>query len=298
MAHKGKDPMKKTKKLFITFFLGLNLIAAIHAQARLAPPNDFYATAGRGQAEIVINAENADRDTAVWVNGVIVAHVRPKAREKIIVHNGSNVVEAADTIIVRNSHWNIGNKRQLSVTSDSNRITISLNTRYGSLLNLTIQETVALGSGTLAPGTQAPPSATPSTSGDGSAAFSLENAVYRAAQVMINSIPNGATLAVLSIATNDTEVAEFVIEELAYFMVETRKFRVMDRRSLDAVRTEHRFQISGDVDDNSAVSIGKMVGANIVITGSVSGSGATRRLRAKALDVETAEIVAMASERY
>ena len=115
---------------------------------------------------------------------------------------------------------------------------------------------------------------------------------------MIANIPNGATLAVLSIATNDPEVAEFVIEELAYLMVETRKFRVVDRKSLDAVREEHSFQISGDVDDNSAISIGKMLGASIVITGSVSGSGATRRLRAKALNVQTAEIVAMASERY
>jgi len=52
------------------------------------------------------------------------------------------------------------------------------------------------------------------------------------------------------------------------------------------------------VDDNTAISIGKMAGASIVITGSVGGSGATRRLRVNALDVQTVEIVASASERY
>jgi curli biogenesis system outer membrane secretion channel CsgG len=93
-------------------------------------------------------------------------------------------------------------------------------------------------------------------------------------------------------------MSEFVIEELAYLMVDTKKFKVVDRKSLDAIKSEQDFQYSGDVDDNSAVSIGKLLGASIVITGSISGSGSTRRLRAKALDVKTAEIVAMASERF
>jgi TolB-like protein len=182
-----------------------------------------------------------------------------------------------------------------------------MTTRYGTLLNLNIQSTTALaGGGAVTPSASQPampaisnPAPAPVvSSGDGTQAFSLETAVSRAAQVIIANIPSGSTLAVLSIATNDLEVAEFVIEELAYLMVETRKFKVVDRKSLDAIRAEHSFQISGDVDDNSAISIGKMLGASIVITGNVSGSGATRRLRVKALDVLTAEIVAMASERY
>ncbi|MDR1637290.1 MAG: CsgG/HfaB family protein, partial [Treponema sp.] len=76
------------------------------------------------------------------------------------------------------------------------------------------------------------------------------------------------------------------------------KFKVVDRKSLDAIKSEQNFQYSGEVDDDSAVSIGKMLGASIVITGSVSGSGSTRRLRVKALNVRTAEIVAMVSERF
>jgi len=122
--------------------------------------------------------------------------------------------------------------------------------------------------------------------------------VLRAAEVLAEKIPDGSTLAVLSIASRDPELAEFIIEELAYLMVETNRFKVVDRKSLDAVRAEANFQISGDVDDHSAVAIGKLLGASIVITGGVSGSDSTRRLRAKALYVQTAEIIAMASERY
>ncbi|MDR0718940.1 MAG: CsgG/HfaB family protein [Treponema sp.] len=126
----------------------------------------------------------------------------------------------------------------------------------------------------------------------------LESALYAAAGVIIARIQPRTTIAVVSVASRDTESADFVVDELAYIIVSSGNFKVVDRKSLDAIRSEQNFQTSGDVDDDSAVSIGKLLGANIVITGSISGAGSTRRLRLKALDVMTAEIVAMASEAY
>jgi TolB-like protein len=301
--------VKMDKRLLTGIILLLTFGSPLYAQTRLVLPNDPNAVARQGQAEIVINAENADKDIVVWDNGVIIAHLFPKTREKIIVNNGNHQIEAADTTLSK-GNWNTGSKKHISVSANSNSTVIGCTTRYGALLNLTIQSTTALAGGggntpavSAQPSTPAPQSNASSPTpvvplGDGTQAFSLETAVSRAAQLMIDNISANATLAVLSIATNDPDVAEFVIEELAFHMVATKKFRVVDRKSLDAVRAEHSFQISGDVDDNSAISIGKMLGASIVITGSVSGTGATRRLRAKALDVQTAEIVAMASERY
>jgi hypothetical protein len=45
-------------------------------------------------------------------------------------------------------------------------------------------------------------------------------------------------------------------------------------------------------------SIGNMLGASIVITGNINGTGSSRRLTLKALDVETAEIVSTAREAF
>jgi hypothetical protein len=126
----------------------------------------------------------------------------------------------------------------------------------------------------------------------------LESALSAAADVIIARLPARTTIAVVSVASRDTESAEFVVDELAYIVVSSGNFKVVDRKSLDAIRSEQNFQTSGDVDDDSAVSIGKLLGANIVITGSISGVGSTRRLRLKALDVMTAEITAMASEAF
>jgi hypothetical protein len=127
---------------------------------------------------------------------------------------------------------------------------------------------------------------------------SLEAALYAAADVIIARLKPQTTVAVVSVASQDAEAADFVVDELAYVIVSSGNFKVVDRKSLEAIRSEQNFQISGEVDDDSAVSIGKLLGANIVITGSISGVGSTRRLRLKALDVMTAEITAMASEAF
>jgi hypothetical protein len=126
----------------------------------------------------------------------------------------------------------------------------------------------------------------------------LEAALYTAADVVVKKLEPKTTIAVVSIASRDIDSAEFVLDELAYVIVSSGNFKVVDRKSLEAIRVEQNFQSSGEVDDDSAVSIGKLLGANIVITGSITGVGSTRRLRLKALDVKTAEIVAMASEAY
>jgi lysophospholipase L1-like esterase len=126
----------------------------------------------------------------------------------------------------------------------------------------------------------------------------LESALSAAAAVIIARIKPQTTIAVVSVSSRNVEDADFVVDELAYIIVSTGNYKVVDRKSLDAIRSEQNFQTSGDVDDDSAVSIGKLLGANIVITGSISGAGSTRRLRLKALDVMTAEIAAMASEAF
>ena len=126
----------------------------------------------------------------------------------------------------------------------------------------------------------------------------LEGAMDNATRTLIDSIPQNATVAILSVYSDNRETAEYVIDELEYKLVNSRKFQIVDRRRLEQIRREQNFQLSGDVDDNSAIAIGNMLGATIVITGDISGSGSSRRLVLKALDVRTARIITMARERF
>jgi hypothetical protein len=56
--------------------------------------------------------------------------------------------------------------------------------------------------------------------------------------------------------------------------------------------------MSGEVDDAKAVSVGKIAGADIIITGAVTGTGDLRRLRLRALDTQTGQVLTAASEKY
>jgi curli biogenesis system outer membrane secretion channel CsgG len=102
-------------------------------------------------------------------------------------------------------------------------------------------------------------------------------------------MPENSTVAVLNISSNNNEISSFVIDDIMYRLVSTRKFIVVDRNTLDTIRTEQNFQLSGEVDDNSAISIGKLLGAGLVITGSLTGNGSSQRLTIKALNPNSAE---------
>jgi TolB-like protein len=135
--------------------------------------------------------------------------------------------------------------------------------------------------------------APPSISVDG-----IEGAITAACETLVADLPRRSTVAVLSISSKDRELATFVVDEIEFQLVDSKQFDMVDRKTLDSIRDEQNFQMSGDVSDSSAVSIGNMLGASVVVTGSITGSGSRQRLTVKALDVKTAKIVTMAREQF
>ena len=128
------------------------------------------------------------------------------------------------------------------------------------------------------------------------AADAIEGSLAKAAVQIMGSIHADSIIAIVYVASDDNGITEFISKELEYIMV-NKGFTIVDRSQLDKIRQEQDLHLSGEVDDDTAVSIGKIAGANIIITGSVTGKDSTRRLRLRALSVETAKILAVASER-
>jgi len=126
----------------------------------------------------------------------------------------------------------------------------------------------------------------------------LEGALDKAVETLVKNLPQNSNIAILNMESSDASVAKYAVDELEFKLVNSKKFRIVDRRRIDQIRNEQKFQLSGDVDDNSAVSIGKVLGANIVITGSISGSGNSQRLFLRVLDVQTAQITTMVREQF
>jgi len=130
-----------------------------------------------------------------------------------------------------------------------------------------------------------------------SAEYSLEDALMDAVNQAFTDVGLSSKIAILHIQTTNNDMTVFIQEELNHILVR-RKYTVVDRVDLDRVRQEQSFQYSHEVDDNTAVSLGRFVGADLVVTGGITGTGSLRRLRLKVLDTQTAIIKATASVPY
>jgi TolB-like protein len=117
---------------------------------------------------------------------------------------------------------------------------------------------------------------------------SLDSAVAVAAQEIESALPERSKVAVLYFSSPSETFSSYVIEELMGYLVRGKKLVVVDRNSLDIIKQEQNFQMSGEVDDSSAQEIGKMLGAQSVVAGSLVNLGGSYRFRVYSLNVETA----------
>jgi TolB-like protein len=101
-------------------------------------------------------------------------------------------------------------------------------------------------------------------------------------------------IAILNFSSPSEELSDYVIEELNLALAASagNNFIPVDRRRLDEIRKEEKFQRSGEVSSESAQAIGNKLGAGYVVTGTLIDMGDVYRLRIMMLEVETAAIVA------
>jgi hypothetical protein len=102
-------------------------------------------------------------------------------------------------------------------------------------------------------------------------------------------LPAGTRIAAVNFESPSARFSDYVLEELQGALVNNRKLVVTECSKLELLRNEISFQMSGEVSDESATSLGKWVGAQALITGSLTDiGGGNYRCRFNAIDVETA----------
>ncbi|GHV80390.1 hypothetical protein AGMMS49944_21810 [Spirochaetia bacterium] len=135
-------------------------------------------------------------------------------------------------------------------------------------------------------GGQPSQAAVPASSGS----MSLDEAIAQAAAQMEARLPARTEVALISVSSPSAPFSQYVLDRLEAALVGSGKLVVVDRANLDKVRAEQGFQESGEVSDDSAKSIGQMVGAGAIVTGSLSNIGTLYSLTLKAIDVAKAVV--------
>jgi TolB-like protein len=119
---------------------------------------------------------------------------------------------------------------------------------------------------------------------------SLDKGLGNAAKYFVERLEPGAKVILLNFTAPAPQLAEYVLEELTAHIVNDGSLVVVDRKNLEMLDQELQFQLSGEVDDDTILSIGKKLGAQIIISGSMEPLGNLFRLRVRAISVETAVI--------
>jgi len=109
-------------------------------------------------------------------------------------------------------------------------------------------------------------------------------------QLTLSAADMGRTiLAILPFSSKgiDRTTVEVMLEKFTIAMVDAGVYSIVEKKQLDKALSDLKFQ-SGDVfDDSSAVELGKTVGAQIVIFGSVNYAAGTYYINVKGVDVTT-----------
>ncbi len=100
-----------------------------------------------------------------------------------------------------------------------------------------------------------------------------------------------ATVAILDFESIGTEehLGKAVAEIIRTELVGTQGYRVVERAQINRALSEQTLQKSGLIDDKSAVQIGKIIGADLIIIGSVVKIGTSYTINSRMIDVKTGE---------
>jgi hypothetical protein len=265
------------------------VLFVVYGYALMAEGNaDGSRSAGSGETEIFVQRAqmtvNAGFKERVYIDGKQVLTLNNGESGRVIIPNGNHTIHA-DLYTLTTS------RVPFSAQSRTLRFII---TPY-SLQDFTIETDEDY----------SPPSSASSASSAASSALdaaiysegSVEGSLLRATARILERISSWSRIAIVYVTANDKDIADFIANELEFIMVEQGMI-LIDRSQLDRIRQEQSFQISGEVDDTQAVSVGKIAGADIIITGAVTGTGELRRLRLRALDTQTGQVLSVASEKY
>jgi len=118
----------------------------------------------------------------------------------------------------------------------------------------------------------------------------LDNALRDISDYLNKRIKEGSKAVFLNIKSDWPDLSDYILSTLAENAVNDEVFSVVDRQQLDAIRSELNFQWSGEVSDDSAQEIGKMLGAQSIVSGAVTTVGSVYRIQVRAIAVQTASV--------
>lgn len=94
---------------------------------------------------------------------------------------------------------------------------------------------------------------------------------------------------------NISEFGKYLSEELTLRIFMLKKFEIVERQLLQKVVDEQKLGVTVFIDDNSAVSLGKILGVDAIATGTITDLGNYVKINARLISTETGSVFSVAS---
>ena len=109
----------------------------------------------------------------------------------------------------------------------------------------------------------------------------------------VTQVGSRLSIAVMPFETKgQAQEFEFTLmEKLITQLVNLRRFRVIERGAMDQVMNEQALGMSGMVDEETAVEVGKLAGADVIVVGTINIAEGFGKVSARGIDTETAETI-------
>ncbi|MDR2050905.1 MAG: penicillin-binding protein activator LpoB [Deltaproteobacteria bacterium] len=117
-----------------------------------------------------------------------------------------------------------------------------------------------------------------------------ESVAAQAALEMRAKISPRTRTAFVNTSKDNSELTAYILDSLLAAVSGGTELLILDRDDNAALQAERKLQQSADISDKTIAAIGRQLGAQTIVSCSVVGSGALRRLSLKAVDVATAQI--------
>jgi len=120
--------------------------------------------------------------------------------------------------------------------------------------------------------------------------ITLDDAITKGAQDIQEKLSKGVKVVVLNFNSPTAKFSNYVLEEMIGCLASGGKLTVVDRQNLSLLQREMNFQLSGEVSEDSQQEIGKKLGAQSVVSGSMEDMGNYYRVRFRTIEVVSAAI--------
>ncbi len=123
------------------------------------------------------------------------------------------------------------------------------------------------------------------------------NQLYDYSTIKIGKDTPTAISPIITFQSELKATAEYFYENLQLALVKSKKFKAVERKDLQPVLNELKFQLDELADESKAAELGKFMGAKLLITGKLYEKGDYYELYLKLENVETVEILSVTKLR-